>query len=39
MQDSVTVHMDAPPDEVWDALAALPFATDDPEASRAYKPG
>ena len=27
------------PDELWQALAALPFATDDPEASRVYQPG
>jgi D-threo-aldose 1-dehydrogenase len=27
------------PAEVWDELMALPFATDDPEASRDYKPG
>ena len=26
-------------DAVWDELAALPFATDDPEATRDYKPG
>ena len=26
-------------DEVWDELAALPFSTDDPEATRDYKPG
>ena len=27
------------PEEVWDDLEALPFATDDPEATREYKPG
>ncbi len=27
------------PDAVWEELAALPFATDDPEATRDYKPG
>ncbi len=26
------------PQAVWDDLAALPFATDDPEATRVYKP-
>jgi D-threo-aldose 1-dehydrogenase len=26
-------------DNVWDELLALPFATDDPEATREYKPG
>jgi D-threo-aldose 1-dehydrogenase len=26
------------PQAVWDELAALPFATDDPEATRVYKP-
>jgi D-threo-aldose 1-dehydrogenase len=26
-------------DTVWDELLALPFATDDPEATREYKPG
>ena len=26
-------------DEVWAELAALPFATDDPEATRDYKLG
>jgi D-threo-aldose 1-dehydrogenase len=26
-------------DEVWEELMALPFATDDPEASRVYSPG
>lgn len=31
---------DAPiPDAAWKALAALPYATDDPEAKREYKPG
>jgi D-threo-aldose 1-dehydrogenase len=27
------------PDALWDELAAFPFATDDPEATRDYKPG
>jgi D-threo-aldose 1-dehydrogenase len=27
------------PAALWDDLAALPFATDDPEAARDYKPG
>jgi D-threo-aldose 1-dehydrogenase len=27
------------PRAAWDALAALPFASDDPEATRDYKPG
>ncbi len=27
------------PDEAWDALAALNYASDDPEAERDYKPG
>lgn len=27
------------PQEAWDELLALPYATDDPEASRDYKPG
>jgi D-threo-aldose 1-dehydrogenase len=27
------------PQAAWDELAALPFATDDPEASRVYRPG
>jgi D-threo-aldose 1-dehydrogenase len=27
------------PAALWDELAALPFATDDPEAARDYKPG
>jgi D-threo-aldose 1-dehydrogenase len=27
------------PQAVWDELAALPFSTDDPEATRDYKPG
>lgn len=27
------------PEEVWKDLAALPFSTDDPEATRAYNPG
>jgi D-threo-aldose 1-dehydrogenase len=27
------------PQVVWDELLALPFATDDPEATRDYKPG
>lgn len=27
------------PDAAWEELLALPFATDDPEASRQYKPG
>lgn len=27
------------PDAAWEELMALPFATDDPEASRDYKPG
>ena len=27
------------PDAAWTALMALPFATDDPEASRDYRPG
>ena len=27
------------PDAMWDDLLALPFATDDPEAAREYKPG
>jgi D-threo-aldose 1-dehydrogenase len=27
------------PQAAWDALLALPFSTDDPEASRTYKPG
>jgi D-threo-aldose 1-dehydrogenase len=27
------------PQDAWDELAALPFATDDPEASRVYRPG
>lgn len=27
------------PEAVWDALMAVPFATDDPEATRAYKLG
>lgn len=27
------------PDAMWDELLALPFATDDPEATREYKPG
>jgi D-threo-aldose 1-dehydrogenase len=26
-------------EEVWEELLALPFATDDPEATRDYKPG
>jgi D-threo-aldose 1-dehydrogenase len=26
------------PDQVWDELMALPFADDDPEATRDYKP-
>ena len=26
------------PEALWEALADLPFATDDPEANRAYKP-
>jgi len=26
-------------EEVWKKLVTLPFATDDPEASRDYKPG
>lgn len=31
---------DAPiPDAAWKALTALPYATDDPEAKREYKPG
>jgi D-threo-aldose 1-dehydrogenase len=25
--------------DVWDELMALPFATDDPEATRVYRPG
>jgi D-threo-aldose 1-dehydrogenase len=27
------------PDAMWEELAALPFSTDDPEATRDYKPG
>ncbi|MFO1210212.1 MAG: aldo/keto reductase [Amaricoccus sp.] len=27
------------PDALWEELAAFPFATDDPEATRDYKPG
>jgi len=27
------------PDAAWDALMALPFSTDDPEATRDYRPG
>ncbi len=27
------------PDDVWEKLYALPFAVDDPEANRDYKPG
>ncbi len=27
------------PQELWDALADLPFETDDPEANRVYNPG
>ena len=27
------------PDALWEELAELPFATDDPEAARDYKPG
>jgi D-threo-aldose 1-dehydrogenase len=27
------------PNEAWDELLALPFSTDDPEATRVYKPG
>jgi D-threo-aldose 1-dehydrogenase len=27
------------PEAVWDELATLPFATNDPEATRVYKPG
>ncbi|MCR4282949.1 MAG: aldo/keto reductase [Bauldia sp.] len=27
------------PQAAWDELAALPFSTDDPEATREYKPG
>jgi D-threo-aldose 1-dehydrogenase len=27
------------PQAFWDAVLALPFATDDPEATRVYKPG
>ena len=27
------------PDAAWTALAGLPYATDDPEAKRDYKPG
>jgi D-threo-aldose 1-dehydrogenase len=27
------------PDAAWDELLALPFSTDDPEASRDYRPG
>ncbi|MBO0903240.1 aldo/keto reductase [Jiella sonneratiae] len=27
------------PDALWQALADLPFATDDPEANRQYRPG
>jgi D-threo-aldose 1-dehydrogenase len=27
------------PDEAWKELAALPFSTDDPEATRTYNPG
>lgn len=27
------------PQEAWDELLALPYATDDPEATRDYKPG
>jgi D-threo-aldose 1-dehydrogenase len=27
------------PEQAWDALMALPFATDDPEAGRVYRPG
>jgi D-threo-aldose 1-dehydrogenase len=27
------------PQQAWDALLALPYATDDPEASRVYRPG
>ncbi|MGO9744126.1 MAG: aldo/keto reductase [Roseiarcus sp.] len=27
------------PQAVWDELAALPYATDDPEATRVYRPG
>lgn len=27
------------PGAAWDALAALPFSTDDPEANRLYRPG
>ena len=27
------------PDALWDEIADLPFSTDDPEASRVYRPG
>jgi D-threo-aldose 1-dehydrogenase len=27
------------PDHVWDELSALPFSTEDPEATRDYRPG
>jgi len=27
------------PDQVWDELTALPFSTEDPEATRDYRPG
>jgi D-threo-aldose 1-dehydrogenase len=27
------------PDALWEELASLPFATDDPEATREYRPG
>ena len=27
------------PDDLWASLAGLPYATDDPEANREYKPG
>jgi D-threo-aldose 1-dehydrogenase len=27
------------PDALWEELAALTYATDDPEATRDYKPG
>jgi D-threo-aldose 1-dehydrogenase len=27
------------PQQAWDTLLALPYATDDPEASRVYRPG
>jgi D-threo-aldose 1-dehydrogenase len=27
------------PEAAWEELMALPFATDDPEATRDYKPG